>query len=82
MWKFDGEYWIWIAGSKYINQEGKYYVKGVTGPNYYPGGRRDAVVWVDSEDTVYLFGGLGKGAYWDDGITMIISCFNFIRIFK
>jgi hypothetical protein len=49
---------IWISGSKTTNQNGIYGTKGVPDPNNVPGSRRYAVSWIDSENNLYLFGGI------------------------
>src|SRR5690606_10048422 len=39
LWKFDGTNWIWIAGSKEINQPGDYGTKGEPKSTNSPGAR-------------------------------------------
>lgn len=71
LWKFDGEYWTWIAGSKELDQRGMYGTQRVPGPNNIPGARDGAVSWTDSSYNVYIFGGNG---YSSSGILFIIYC--------
>lgn len=59
LWKFDGYNWTWISGNKTTSINGAYGIKGISDENNYPGGRYEAVSWVDSEDNLWLFGGYG-----------------------
>lgn len=59
LWRYDGANWTWIAGNDYVNAIGVYGDKGISDPNYWPGGRSDSVVWIDSDASVWLFGGYG-----------------------
>jgi hypothetical protein len=59
LWKFDGTKWTWVAGAKLGDKTGAYGTKGFGEPNNIPGSRQDAVVWVDSADNLWLFGGDG-----------------------
>lgn len=49
--------WIWIAGDSETDQLGVYGAKGITAATNKPGGRSDAVSWIDSEGNLCLFGG-------------------------
>jgi hypothetical protein len=59
LWRFDGTYWTWISGSEFKNKYGIYGVQGTSSIDTAPGGRRDAVSWIDSNNNFYLFGGQG-----------------------
>ncbi|NVM04946.1 MAG: hypothetical protein HWN67_21675 [Candidatus Helarchaeota archaeon] len=61
LWKFDitSELWTWVSGSYSLNQSGTYGTKGVPDANNVPGGRAESVSWIDSNDTLWLFGGYG-----------------------
>ncbi|HVI09473.1 MAG TPA: hypothetical protein VND65_14385, partial [Candidatus Binatia bacterium] len=59
--------WTWVAGTPTANQNGSYGTQGTaatacTGSNAPcngPGGRQAAVLWTDSSNNVWLFGGFG-----------------------
>ncbi len=59
LWKFDGAQWTWVAGSNMSDQPGSYGVKGVASETNIPGARENAIGWTDSNDNIWLFGGLG-----------------------
>jgi hypothetical protein len=62
LWKFnpktDGT-WIWFGGSSSANQGGTYGSRGTASISSSPGGRINAVSWVDASSKLWLFGGLG-----------------------
>ena len=64
LWKFDRtvNQWIWVGGSKIINQPGVYGVLNQSDENNQPGGREAGAVWVDKTGRFWLFGGLGYAA--------------------
>ncbi len=57
MWKFNGTKWIEMSGSNQGNFPAAYGTLGVTVPGNDPGGREDAVGWVDAQGNMWLFGG-------------------------
>ncbi len=59
LWKFDGSNWIWVSGSDLISQVGVYGTRGVAASSNVPGARYGSISWVDSSDTLWLFGGRG-----------------------
>jgi len=61
LWKFDTslEQWIWVGGSKELEQFGVYGTKGVPASTNCPGARRYANSWVDASGNLWLFGGFG-----------------------
>ena len=59
LWRWDGENWTWLSGSKLRKQKGVYGVKGVANPNNVPGGRQRPSSWVAGNGDLYLFGGDG-----------------------
>jgi N-acetylneuraminic acid mutarotase len=69
LWRFDPATteWTWIAGSDSLDQPGIYGTKGVPSPTNVPGGRYEAISWVDSSGKLWLFGGWGYDANSDDG---------------
>ena len=62
LWKFSKGQWIWVKGSNTDNQPGVYGTLGLPGPNNNPGGRSNAVSWIDSSGNLWLFGGAGMDA--------------------
>ena len=67
LWKFDGENWTWISGNNTVSQFGVYGTQGVPSSQNVPGARYGAVSWIDSNNTLWLFGGLGYDASGADG---------------
>ena len=61
LWKFDLEtgLWTWVKGSASFNIKGVYGELGVPGPANTPGGREGAVMWMDRDGLLWLFGGYG-----------------------
>ena len=59
LWKFDGANWTWVYGSNTVNQSGSYGTRGVIGPGHVPGARSFSTAWIDSTNTLWLFGGSG-----------------------
>lgn len=59
LWKYSGSQWTWMGGSNLANQAGTFGVMGTPSPNNIPGARRTAVAWVDSQGSMWLFGGGG-----------------------
>jgi hypothetical protein len=78
LWKFNGTHWTWISGDSLY---GVYGTKGVASASYYPGGRVNAVSWMDSNDNAWLFGGLGRNTKVDLSI-IVMKLFNLILIWK
>ncbi len=60
LWKFDGLNWIWVAGSKFMDQFGNYEPESSL-----PGARSCAMNWSDSAGNLWLYGGYG---YDDAGV--------------
>ena len=59
LWKFDGTYWTWVAGSSAGDQTGNYGAQGVADPANLPGGRQFPASWIDSHGDLWLLGGFG-----------------------
>ena len=54
--------WTWVAGSKSLNQKGKYGDQGIASADNIPGGHEDGVGWYDSvKREFWMFGGKGYG---------------------
>ena len=54
LWKYsESDDWVWMAGSDQFNQPNNY-----DGPGEItPGGRSYSAMWIDNNDTLWLFGG-------------------------
>lgn len=59
LWRFDGTNWRWVSGSDVREQPGVYRDIGVPHSANVPGARYLSVSWIDSNDDLWLFGGLG-----------------------
>jgi Galactose oxidase, central domain/Kelch motif len=62
LWKFDGTNWTWVSGgsTNKANQDGIYGTAGTPASTNMPGGRQEAVGWVDASGNLWLFGGEGE----------------------
>jgi hypothetical protein len=64
LWEFDPstQEWTWVDGSGSVNSSG-----GEVRPGSTPGTRSGSSAWTDGEGHLWLFGGMGYGAYdWND----------------
>lgn len=70
LWKYDvtTNEWVWISGSNAINQVGTYGTKGVPTASTVPGGRYDAITWVDNSGNLWLHGGNGLATTASGGL--------------
>lgn len=59
LWRWDGANWTWISGPSTGNTAANYGTKGVAVATNIPGGRKEAVSWVDNTGNFWLFGGQG-----------------------
>lgn len=57
LWKWDGDNWVWISGSKLSESKGNYGVLGVGDASNQPPCRFSASTWVDLQGNLWLFGG-------------------------
>jgi hypothetical protein len=62
--------WTWVAGDSKTDQRGVYGTQGIAAATNKPGGRSDAVSWIDSEDNLWLFGGRG---FADKGLSQYLN---------
>lgn len=64
LWRYNPStnQWTWIKGVNTSNPLGTYGTQGTPATANNPGGRADAVTWVDASGMFWLFGGLGFGA--------------------
>ncbi|WP_413943141.1 kelch repeat-containing protein [Bdellovibrio sp. HCB-162] len=68
LWKYNtatGD-WTWVSGSNLANASGTYGTKGTPSASNVPGARNSAVSWSDSSGNLWMFGGNGFSAYWND----------------
>jgi uncharacterized protein (TIGR03437 family) len=59
MWEYSAGAWTWMGGPSAGNQQGVYGTLGTPGGGNVPGGRGQAVTWIDAAGALWLFGGLG-----------------------
>ena len=61
LWKYDTTTgnWVWVAGSSSANQPANYGVLGEKSPTTIPGGTTDQAIWMDSNNHIWVFGGVG-----------------------
>jgi len=61
LWEYNiaGRTWTWVSGSNVGNKNGVYGALGTPAGTNFPGGRQNAVLWVDASGKVWLFGGFG-----------------------
>ena len=62
LWKYEGGQWTWMSGSNQTYQNGTYGQLGIANSSNIPGSRQSAVSWIDSNNTLWLFGGEGNDA--------------------
>lgn len=59
LWRYDsvsGE-WTWLSGDKTVNAAGNPGQRGLAAASNLPGARSAAVLWLDDQDQLWLFGG-------------------------
>lgn len=64
LWKYDPttSQWTWISGSNLANQNGSYGIKGTAAAGNYPGARAGMGCDIDSNNNIWVFGGVGYPA--------------------
>lgn len=68
LWRWDGTYWTWMGGSKFVNRPGIYGTAGVSAPTNWPGSRINSVSWRDNNGLLWLMGGRGYDASGLNGL--------------
>ena len=68
LWKFENGNWTWVSGSEFADSSGVYGVLGISSSSIYPGGRTNAVTWIDSHDNFWIFGGYGVDSTGQQGL--------------
>ncbi|NVM02714.1 MAG: hypothetical protein HWN67_10280, partial [Candidatus Helarchaeota archaeon] len=78
LWMFNmtSRWWTWVSGNDTINQAGTYGTKGVPAAGNVPGARRGSISWIDSNDTLWLFGGYGFDSAGSFGYLNDLWMFN------
>jgi hypothetical protein len=66
LWKFDGTYWTWIAGSSSPGQAGVYGTRGTPALSNEISARRAHHGAIDAEGSIWLFGGTNGTSYFND----------------
>ena len=71
LWKYSGSKWTWVSGSKSVSHKGVYGTKGVASSTNVPGTRYGSVLWMDTKDNLWVYGGRGydsrgSGGYLSD----------------
>jgi len=59
--------WTWVSGSDTAYQSGIYGIQGTAAATNVPGGRLQAVSWLDPWGNLWLFGGIGYDSAGDEG---------------
>lgn len=61
LWRYDPllDEWTWVRGSHLVNQLGVYGTRGEPSTFNSPGARQQAISWMGSDGTLWLFGGVG-----------------------
>ena len=67
LWKYDGNNWIWISGPNIYNQQGNYGQQGISSSSNIPSSRYGSVSWIDNNNHLWLFGGLGFDSNGNQG---------------
>ncbi|MFX1276583.1 MAG: galactose oxidase [Promethearchaeota archaeon] len=60
--------WTWVSGNKTTNINGTYGIKGIPDSRNQPGSRTGAISWIDTNDTLWLYGGWGYGESEQEGL--------------
>ncbi|MHB8303943.1 MAG: Kelch repeat-containing protein [Acidobacteriaceae bacterium] len=65
LWEFNltTKEWTWVSGSNAVYAVGIYGTQGVAAVGNTPGGRKNAVSWIDGGGNLWLFGGYGLAGY-------------------
>ena len=78
LWEFNptAKTWTWISGSETANAVGVYGTQGAAAASNVPGGRQNAVSWIDSRGDLWLFGGNGFDGSGKEGFLNDLWKFN------
>ncbi len=69
LWKFNTStyMWTWVSGNNTINQSGIYGTLGVEDITNMPGSREACISWIDANNKLWLFSGIGYDINGDHG---------------
>ena len=71
LWRYNPvtNMWTWMSGDNTYGHSGNYGTKGIANANNRPGGRVSGVSWIDSNDNLWLYAGVGQttSGYWSWG---------------
>jgi len=69
LWRFGSGQWTWMGGPKttVTGTPGTYGTKGAAAAGNIPGGRSDAMGWIDPSGNFWLFGGMGEDSVGTPG---------------
>jgi N-acetylneuraminic acid mutarotase len=59
--------WAWVSGANTVDEIGVYGTIGMQSSNNFPGARDRSVAWIDSNNNLWLFGGLGYDSTGSNG---------------
>ena len=78
LWRYDAitSEWTWMSGSNIRNPAGVYGTQGTVDPSNVPGGRHEAVSWLDSSGRLCLFGGMGRDSVLMGAMLNDLWCFD------
>ena len=65
--------WAWVSGSDDKDQQGSYGTKGVATFANVPGARWGSIPWIDKDNNLWLFGGIGKDINVPEGFVRRMS---------
>jgi len=69
--------WTWVSGATVTNQVGVYGTQGIISSSNIPGSREGASSWIDSKNTLWIFGGhfsVFSSFGWSNDLWKYFSC--------
>ncbi|MGA9672280.1 MAG: chitobiase/beta-hexosaminidase C-terminal domain-containing protein, partial [Terracidiphilus sp.] len=78
LWQFSpaSNQWAWMSGSGAGSEPGTYGTLGTPAVGNVPGSRTEAVTWIDSDGSLWLFGGDVLNSWFDDSTINDLWKFN------
>ena len=82
LWRYNPttNQWTWLSGSASINIQGVYGSQNIPSASTAPGGRYTPALWVDGNNTLWMFGGRGFGISAQNGLLNDLFSFNFTTL--
>ncbi len=82
LWRYNPttNQWTWLSGTSTINNQGNYGPLNVPSTLTTPGGRYTPALWVDGNNTLWMFGGRGFGTPTQNGLLNDLFSFNFTTL--